>query len=68
MKINNPIELSLVKDRIDHALATGADKAAQAVTEHLKGVPPEIVASIQCAIREGVDGLREWLDELIEDA
>lgn len=68
MKIDNPVESSLVKDRMDHALATGADKAAQAATEHLKNIPTEIVAVIQEAIREVVDGLREWLDELIEDS
>lgn len=68
MKINNPIERSLIKDRIDQALLTGSDRAAQAATEPLRDVPAEIVASVQDAIREGVDGLREWLDELIEDA
>ncbi len=68
MKINNPIERSLIKDRIDQALLTGSDKAAQAATESLRDVPAEIVASVQDAIRGGVDGLREWLDELIEDA
>ena len=68
MKINNPIEHRLVKSRMDHALATGADKAAQAATESLKDVPKEIVAIIQEAIRDGVNGLREFLDEMIEDA
>ena len=50
MIIENDNEFDEVRERIEHALLTGADKAAQAVVEHLKRVPAEIIESVQEAV------------------
>ena len=68
MIIENDNEFDAVRERIDHALLTGADKAAQAVVEHLKRVPAEIIESVQKAVRNAVEDLRDCSHELIEDA
>lgn len=68
MIIENDNEFDAVRERIDHALLTGADKAAQAVVEHLKRVPDEIIESVQEAVRNAVEDLRDCSHELIEDA
>nr|DAD67231.1 MAG TPA: hypothetical protein [Siphoviridae sp. ctXOZ1] len=68
MIIDNDNEFDAVRERIDHALLTGADKAAQAVVEHLKRVPDEIIESVQEAVRNAVEDLRDCSHELIEDA
>lgn len=68
MIIENDNEFDAVRERIDHALLTGADKAAQAVVEHLKRVPAEIIESVQEAVRCAVEDLRDCSHELIEDA
>lgn len=68
MIIDNDNEFDAVRERIEHALLTGADKAAQAVVEHLKRVPAEIIESVQEAVRNAVEDLRDCSYELIEDA
>lgn len=68
MIIENDNEFDAVRERIDHALLTGADKAAQAVVEHLKRVPAEIIESVQEAVRSAVEDIRDCSHELIEDA
>lgn len=68
MIIENDNEFDAVRERIEHALLTGADKAAQAVVEHLKHVPAEIIESVQEAVRDAVEDLRDCSHELIEDA
>lgn len=68
MIIEKDNEFETVRERIEHAILTGADKAAQAVVEHLKRVPAEIVESVQEAVRNAVEDLRDCSHELIEDA
>lgn len=68
MIIENDNEFDAVRERIEHALLTGADKAAQAVVEHLKHIPAEIIESVQVAVRNAVEDLRDCSHELIEDA
>ena len=68
MIIENDNEFEAVRERIEHAILTGADKAAQAVVEHLKRVPAEIVESVQEAVRNAVEDIRDCSHELIEDA
>lgn len=68
MIIENDNEFDAMRERIEHALLTGADKAAQAVVEHLKRVPAEIIESVQVAVRNAVEDLRDCSHELIEDA
>lgn len=68
MIIENDNEFDAVRERIEHALLTGADKAAQAVVEHLKRVPDEIIESVQEAVRNAVEDIRDCSHELIEDA
>lgn len=68
MIIENDNEFDEVRERIEHALLTGADKAAQAVVEHLKRVPAEIIESVQEAVRNAVEDVRDCSHELIEDA
>lgn len=68
MIIENDNEFDAVLERVDHALLTGADKAAQAVVEHLKRVPAEIVERVQEAVRNAVEDIRDCQHELIEDA
>ena len=68
MIIENDNEFEAVRERVDHALLTGADKAAQAVVEHLKRVPAEVVESVQEAVRNAVADIRDCSHELIEDA
>lgn len=68
MIIENDNEFDAVRERIEHAFQTGADKAAQAVVEHLKRVPAEIIESVQEAVRNAVEDLRDCSHELIEDA
>jgi hypothetical protein len=66
--IENDNEFDAVRERIEHALLTGADKAAQVVVEHLKHIPAEIIESVQEAVRNAVEDLRDCSHELIEDA
>jgi len=66
--IENDNEFDAVRERIEHALLTGADKAALAVVDHLKRVPAEIIESVQEAVRIAVEDLRDCSHELIEDA
>lgn len=68
MIIENDNEFDAILERIEHALLTGADKAAQAVVEHLKRVPAEIIESVQEAVRNAVEDIRDCSHELIEDA
>ena len=68
MIIDNDHEFDALRERIEHALLTGADKAAQTVVEHLKRVPAEIIESVQEAVRNAVEDLRDCSHELIEDA
>ena len=68
MIIENDNEFDAVRERVEHALLTGADKAAQAVVEHLKRVPDEIIESVQEAVRNAVEDLRDCSYELVEDA
>ena len=68
MIIENDNEFDAVRERIEHALLTGADKAAQAVVEHLKRVPAEIIESVQEAVRNAVEDICDCSHELIEDA
>ena len=68
MIIDNDNEFDAVRERIEHALLTGSDKAAQAVVEHLKRVPAEIIESVQDAVRNAVEDIRDCSHELIEDA
>ena len=68
MIIENDNEFDAVRERIEHALLTGADKAALAVVDHLKRVPAEIIESVQEAVRIAVEDLRDCSHELIEDA
>ncbi len=68
MIIENVNEFEEVRERIDHALLTGADKAAQAVVEHLKRVPAEIIESVQEAVRNAVEDILDCSHELIEGA
>lgn len=68
MIIENDNEFDAVRERIEHALLTGADKAAQAVAEHLHNVPAEIVDSVKDAVRQSVEDIRDCSHELIEDA
>ena len=68
MIIENDNEFDAVRERIEQALLTGADKAAQAVVEHLKRVPAEIIDSVQEAVRNAVEDIRDCSHELIEDA
>lgn len=66
--IETDTEFEEIRARIEHALLTGADKAAQAVAEHLRNVPAEIVDSVKEAVRNSVEDLRDCSHELIEDA
>ena len=66
MIIENDNEFEAVRERIEHAILTGADKAAQAVAEHLKQVPAEIVESVQEAVRNAVEDVLDCSHELIE--
>nr|DAP99360.1 MAG TPA: hypothetical protein [Caudoviricetes sp.] len=66
MIIENEVEFDAVRERIEHALLTGADKAAQAVVEHLKRVPAEIIESVQEAVRNAVEDIRDCSHELTE--
>lgn len=68
MIIENDNEFDAMRERIEHALLTGADRAAQTVVEHLKHVPAEIIESVQEAVRNAVEDLRDCSHELIEDA
>lgn len=68
MIIENDNEFDAVRERIEHALLTGEDKAAQTVVEHLKRVPTEIIESVQEAVRNAVADLRDCSHEMIEDA
>lgn len=68
MIIENDNEFDAVRERIEHALLTGADKAAQAVVGHLKHAPADIIESVQEAVRNAVEDLRDCSHELIEDA
>lgn len=68
MIIEDDNEFEVIRERIEHAVLTGADKAAQAVVEHLKRVPAEIIESVQEAVRNAVEDLRDCSHELIEDA
>lgn len=68
MIIENDSEFEAILERIEHAILTGADKAAQAVVEHLKRVPAEIIESVQEAVRNAVEDVRDCSHELIEDA
>lgn len=68
MIIDNDNEFDEILARVEHALMIGADKAAQAVVEHLKRVPAEINGSVQEAVRNAVEDLRDCSHELIEDA
>lgn len=68
MIFENDNEFDAVLERVEHALLTGADKAAQAVVEHLKRVPAEIIESVQEAVRFAVEDIRDCSHELIEDA
>lgn len=68
MIIENDNEFDAVRERIEHALLTGADKAAQAVGEPLKRVPAEIIESVQEAVRNAIEDIRDCSHELIEDA
>ena len=68
MIIDNDNEFDAVRERVEHALLTGADKAAQAVVEHLKRVPAEIIESVQEAVRNAVEDIQDYSHELIEDA
>lgn len=68
MIIENDNEFDAMRERIEHTLLTGADRAAQTVVEHLKRVPAEIIESVQEAVRNAVAGLRDCSHELIEDA
>lgn len=68
MIIENDNEFEAVRERIEHALLTGADKAAQAVGERLKRVPAAIVERVQDAVRNAVEDIRDCSHELIEDA
>jgi hypothetical protein len=66
--IDNDTEFEEIQARIEHALSTGADKAAQAVAEHLRNVPAEIVDIVTEAVRNSVEDIRDCSHELIEDA
>lgn len=68
MIIDNDNEFDAMRERIEHALLTGADKAAQAVVEPLKRVPAEIIESVQEAVRNAIEDIRDCSHELIEDA
>ncbi len=68
MIIENDNEFDAMRERIEHALLAGADRAAQTVVEHLKRVPAEIIESVQEAVRNAVEDLRDCSHELIEDA
>lgn len=68
MIIDDDNEFDAVRERIEHALLTGADKAAQAIVKHLKRVPTEIVERVQEAVRNAVEDIRDCSHELIEDA
>nr|DAU00248.1 MAG TPA: hypothetical protein [Caudoviricetes sp.] len=68
MIIETDNEFDAVRERVEHALLAGADKAAQAVVEHLKRVPAEIIESVQETVRNAVEDIRDCSHELIEDA
>lgn len=68
MIIENDNEFDSMRERIEHTLLTGADRAAQTVVEHLKRVPAGIIESVQEAVRNAVADLRDCSHELIEDA
>ena len=68
MIIEDDNEFEAVRERVEHAILTGADKAAQAVVEHLKRVPAEVIESVRIAVRDAVDDIRDCSYELIEGA